>query len=140
MEKTTLKSNWPRLLHAFIESRRSTPFRWGRNDCCIFAADAMLAITGEDPMAEHRGYRLAREAMKIIGGSKQLFNFAGTVLIGQCYRAVPLAFATLGDVVGIIQNRRQTLGVHLGNVIAAPGKRGVEFLRTTEILHAWRAE
>jgi hypothetical protein len=78
--------------------------------------------------------------MKMIGGSKQLFNFAGTVLIGQGYRAVALAFATLGDVVGVIQDRRQTLGVHLGNVIAAPGKRGVEFLRTSEILHAWRAE
>jgi hypothetical protein len=132
-------SNWHRLLHSFIESRRLTPFAWGTNDCCTFAADAMLAITGSDPMDDHRGYHTAKEALLIMG-SNGLFLFADDVLTGKGYLPIALPFATLGDVVGVILRDRETLAVHLGNTIAAPGKDGVVFIRPTEVVKAWRAE
>jgi hypothetical protein len=133
-------SNWPRLLHDYIDSRRNMPFSWGRNDCCTFAADAMLAITGHDPMKELRGYKLAKDAMRISGGKKQLFAFAGATMINQGFQAIPLAFATFGDVVGVVLRGRQTLGMHLGNTIASPGKNGIVFIESSEVAQAWRAE
>lgn len=55
------KDTWPEALHDFIESRKATPFTWGVNDCCLFVADAIEAMTGDDPASEFRG-RYADEA------------------------------------------------------------------------------
>lgn len=49
------KESWPEDLHEFFESRATAAFTWGINDCCIFAADAIQAMTGEDPATEFRG-------------------------------------------------------------------------------------
>lgn len=48
--------DWRERLAAFVAARRATPFQWGRADCCLSAADAMLAQTGEDFAAPLRGY------------------------------------------------------------------------------------
>ena len=55
---------WRQQLDALIASRMAAPFAWGAHDCCLFAADAVLAQTGEDPAAEFRGtYASAAEAL-----------------------------------------------------------------------------
>lgn len=33
------------------------PFSWGRNDCCLFAANAHYMVNGIDYMQRYRGYR-----------------------------------------------------------------------------------
>jgi hypothetical protein len=43
-----------RLAHLFAQ-RACDAFAWGRNDCTIFAADAVQALTGADPAAHLRG-------------------------------------------------------------------------------------
>lgn len=53
--KVAREENWQRLFHDFIEARSDAPFAWGVNDCCTFAADAVLAMTGADLAAEYRG-------------------------------------------------------------------------------------
>lgn len=50
------KPHWEtRAFHDFLLARAATPFAWGSNDCALFAADAVLAITGQDIAAEFRG-------------------------------------------------------------------------------------
>lgn len=49
------KQDWPEALHAFVESRISTPFEYGSNDCALFVADALLAMTGTDIASDFRG-------------------------------------------------------------------------------------
>jgi hypothetical protein len=39
----------------FLREREMMPFAWGTNDCCIFAADAILANTGVDIADDFRG-------------------------------------------------------------------------------------
>ncbi len=51
----TRKSNWETFLAEYIEECRHKPFEYGVNDCCMFAAGAVQAVTGEDPMVEFRG-------------------------------------------------------------------------------------
>lgn len=66
------KEDWPEILAAFIHERRAMPFAWGSNDCCLFSADAILAMTGVDLMAGYRGkYSSALSAVrafKAVGG------------------------------------------------------------------------
>ena len=48
-------STWEQALNDYIASKRHQPFEYGINDCCMFVADAVIAITGEDPIPEFRG-------------------------------------------------------------------------------------
>lgn len=57
---------WPLKLSAFLRDRQFMPFEWGKNDCLMFPADAVLAITGFDPAAEWRGYSTQEEAEKLL--------------------------------------------------------------------------
>jgi hypothetical protein len=46
---------WEEKLSNYMAEKRHEPFEYGVNDCCLFAAGAVLQITGEDPMSEFRG-------------------------------------------------------------------------------------
>lgn len=46
---------WEARLAGLVEARRRVPFAWGTNDCISFASDAVLALTGVDPLAQWRG-------------------------------------------------------------------------------------
>ncbi len=46
---------WETRLAELVEARRRVPFAWGSNDCISFAADAVMALTGVDPLAAWRG-------------------------------------------------------------------------------------
>jgi hypothetical protein len=39
-----------------VAERRHLEFRWGERDCCLWAADAVRAMTGRDFAADLRGY------------------------------------------------------------------------------------
>lgn len=40
--------DWPARFVAFTSEHEAKPFAWGENDCCIFAAADVCAITGVD--------------------------------------------------------------------------------------------
>jgi len=86
---------WEDALANYIAIKRHEPFEYGVNDCCLFAAGAVLEITGEDPMPEFRGkyYSLkgSLKAIKEIG--------AGTLeatLDGK-FPEVEIGYAQRGD-------------------------------------------
>ena len=51
----TRKPDWQELLHAFIDSKQTAAFTWNANDCALFAAEAVLTMTGDDLGADYRG-------------------------------------------------------------------------------------
>jgi hypothetical protein len=60
-------STWEDALSGYIVAKRHEPFEYGVNDCCLFAAGAVEAITGEDPMSEFRGqYDSLKTSLKAI--------------------------------------------------------------------------
>jgi len=60
-------STWEEALSNYIITKRHEPFEYGVNDCCLFAAGAVEAITGEDPMSEFRGkYDSLKTSLKAI--------------------------------------------------------------------------
>lgn len=60
-------SDWEAALSKYINVMRHAPFEYGVNDCCMFAAGAVEAMTGVDAMAEFRGkYDSALSAAKAL--------------------------------------------------------------------------
>lgn len=67
------KNDWPTELANFLLKTRKTPFKWGENDCCLFAANAILAMGGDDVAKDVRGRYTtaigARRIMKNLGAA-----------------------------------------------------------------------
>ena len=66
---------WPRVegwetrLTRLIEEAPRTVFVWGRRDCCLWAADGVLALTTRDPAATWRGtYESEEGALRTMRG------------------------------------------------------------------------
>jgi len=58
---------WEEALANYMAEKRHEPFEYGVNDCCLFAAGAVLQITGKDPMVEFRGkYDSLKGSLKVI--------------------------------------------------------------------------
>lgn len=131
--------DWPAKLAAHLDTVKALPFAWVSNDCCTFAAGAVLAITGLDPMAPLRG-KYATQA-----GAKRLIARAGGLQALVCrYLGEPLqtrAMAGRGDVVlyeMLEPYGPHALGICVGSMIAAPGPAGTVLLPITVASAAWR--
>jgi len=125
---------WRERLDALIASRMAEPFAWGTHDCCLFAADAVLAQTGEDPAAEFRGtYASATEAvalLKYLCGLSAVASRAGEPVAALC--------AQVGDIGLVAHEGRELLGVCAGPVWLVPADHGLAALPIDSATSAWR--
>jgi hypothetical protein len=128
-------ADWPERLNDLILQRMRAPFAWGRNDCALFVADALLAQTGCDLASHLRGqYHSESEAAQIIASEGGLHALMCTVL------GAPLAHpqqAGRGDVVLVPHQGADTLGICTGPEWACPGQRGLVFRPIAEATRAW---
>lgn len=123
-------SNWPGRLDSYVAAHRHTPFKWGKMDCLLFAAGAVVAIAERDPAKGYRGrYRSEKGAVRVLNAAGGFHR-----LIRLCARSIGMRperkeFAMRGDIVtarlGV--DRSPAAGVCLGSVAAFPGKDGLEF-------------
>ena len=86
---------WEESLVNYITTKRHEPFEYGVNDCCLFAAGAVDAITGEDPMPEFRGQydslKTSLQVIKDIGAGTLEATMDGK------FPEVEIAYAQRGD-------------------------------------------
>lgn len=131
--------NWASLLSAYLLERKAQPFAWVKNDCCTFAAGAVIAMTGRDPMADLRGkYKTRAGAGKLIARAGNLQALASQ------YLGAPLAsplLAMRGDVVLFDMGEPHgpaALGICIGTHFAAPGPECTEIIPMCAAVTAWR--
>lgn len=143
--------NWPELLAGFLAQHANTPFEWGRQDCALFACDAIHIMTGVD-LAE--SFRLQYQSA--LGASKQiqkalvgmggnpfggLEELALRVCLANGMEEIPVELAGRGDLLlgktaldypalGIV-DVHGTTGVFVGVV-------GLRRMGIRECEHAWR--
>ncbi|GAA0493780.1 DUF6950 family protein [Pigmentiphaga daeguensis] len=125
--------DWVTRFNAFIKGRYGVPFSWGSQDCCVFAADGVLAITGHDFAQAYRGYSTAEEAAELlvdVGGCQAL----ATRCLGEPIR---WSLARRGDVVLHVVDGRESLGLCAGGVFVAPGPEGLVQFPMDRALMAW---
>jgi len=106
--------DWEARLHGFCSARRGVPFTWGANDCALFVADAVQAISGVDLASGCRGrYSSAHEADVLLEGlcGGDLEKFAAQQAEAFGFPEVGVRFAQRGDMVLFQQYKHCSLGI-----------------------------
>ena len=109
---TSRRHDWPFQLLTTTEAMLGTPFEWGVNDCALFAAGAVKAMTGFDPARGFRGYRSEAEGLRKVKAK----GFADHVAVFEARfeRATRLC---AGDIAVIETGEIRALGVVQGRGI-----------------------
>lgn len=129
--------DWPERLAELVAARVAMPFAWGTHDCCTFAADVALAITGADPFAQHRGRYATEAGADGVVGPAGLTQFVEGLMRDFGCDEIPVATAQRGDWALVIVGNMPLVGVVLGGQVAAPGARGLAFLPFRRAERAW---
>jgi hypothetical protein len=125
---------WRARLDALVHARLREPFAWGVHDCCLFAADAVHAQTGDDPAAKWRGtYSDAQGAARLVQKLGGLAAIAG--LVGD---RIPPLTASVGDVGLVHADGRELLAVCMGPNWLCPTAQGLGALPLDAAQMAWR--
>lgn len=127
-------NDWETHLYTVLNSFNEKPFQWGSHDCCTFAADCVLAITGSDKMSRYRGgYKSAKSAarkLEAAGGLEAALTFE----LGD--PVAPL-MAKRGDVVCFTSALGDTAGICIGATIAAAGLDGITYTPMSQAFKSW---
>jgi hypothetical protein len=130
--------DWPERLNRILKESQNTPFAWGSHDCCIFAANVILELTGVDHAADIRGtYTTAAEAARMIEERGGIKGIATTALGSE----INPKLAQRGDVV-LIQTPEygDTLTICIGHQCAGPGINHIQTRPIVDAIAAWRVQ
>lgn len=133
-----------RELHDHLLDRANAPHEYGVNDCCLFAADGIHAMTGVDIAEDFRGYSTEQGALKAIakvaGGSTVEHAAEYCAKKYGLEQLVHPLMAQRGDLVLIEEADGFKMGlVHLGGACAVvPGETELRRVPLTSIKRAWR--
>ena len=122
--------DWEKRLAAYLS--QVGLFEWGQNDCCLFAANGVLAMTGVDYAQPYRGYTTAKEALRLLGD-----DGVEGVAIKAWGEPKPPAMAKRGDPVLVDLGDDIALGLCVGAKIAAVGPHGLVMLPMKKAVKAW---
>lgn len=129
--------DWLERLWAEVDAWKSEPFEYGRNDCCLFAARCVDAMTGSDWVEELRGHyhdkRTAAVYIKEAGGVEA----GATARLGE---PVPRLLARRGDVCLVETETGPGLAVCVGAHAVGPGADRQYSVPLSAVLKAWRVD
>ena len=128
-------------LAILMRKRYWVPFSWGSHDCCLWAADAILAQLGTDPAAELRGqYATEKQAWRVIRSFGSLEGIARAALGPQL--GSPM-LACDGDV-GLVEATPHqdtwphALAVCIGGWWVLPSREGLALRPMNAAAISWR--
>lgn len=152
MTQIAFHPHWQELFHNYLLRREHEAFQWGTMDCCLFACDAILELTGVDLAGDFRGkydslLSAVREMSIACSGAKigpapQDLVEAVAVKIAQQFQIeeVPVLMAQRGDVLLLDSPLGKGLGILglRGTHVHCTGPDGVVDVPLQECLRAWR--
>jgi hypothetical protein len=125
--------DWPARLDAYLRSRRDMPFAWGSNDCGMFAAGAVEAITGEKP--GDWSYSGDKAALRLIAAGGGL-----PAILDGIYPRRPVERLQRGDI-GLLQaGDWEYLSVIWNEFAYTPGPDAVVMRRTLDCVAGWAVD
>lgn len=130
--------DWPERLSRYLASVKARPFVWGEHDCCLFAADALLAMTGIDTAARWRNrYSTSIGAGRVL--KLEGFDSLEAAITDAIGQSEPnLMLASRGDVALVRNAGNPAAGIVFGRGVYVPGESGLLCLSRDTIIHLWR--
>lgn len=127
---------WQTRLEALVNDRLHRRFEFGVHDCCLWAADVVLAATGTDPAEGLRGtYNDEQSAQAVIE------SMGGVPSIGASRFGdeIAVSLAQSGDVGMIDTDSGPALVAKVGTTWMAATAWGVSHIADDSVMRAWRA-
>lgn len=128
--------DWDRRLARVTEKHLTLPGAWGESDCLLTVADAVEAVTGQDPAARIRG----KYSSEI--GAAKLMRRRGCadaeMVLAKLFLPVGRLLAQRGDVGTVERGGVIAAGYVTEYGFAVKTDRGLEFLPQTEIRSAFK--
>ena len=131
---------WQTRLLETVEGLKETPFAWGQNDCCIFAAKCLDAQydthIADGVVGQYETELGCKKFMIRRSGSTDLNAVLSTFLTNRIHKN----FAQRGDLVVFDGDFGPTAGILWSGAIWAMGPDGVATLRVQDvnITDVWR--
>ena len=126
--------DWRPRLAAYVETARGRPFASGSNDCALFVAGAVAAMTGTDHGA---GYR---DCYETFSGGLRRVRKAGFLdhvdLVRSLFDEIRVPMAAAGDIAVVPTDEGEALGIVQGARVFVVGPDG---LRSVDLLAAVKA-
>lgn len=135
------KSNWPEILSEELDKADKRPFEFGKHDCCLFAANILKAMTGNDFACGLRNYRSAAGSIRMLQtkGAGTLSKTMTVIMRERKCKSIPPAQARRGDLVMAVPSETDELAVGICvGTHAAFATDGVSYLPMAEVKRAWR--
>ena len=135
--------HWEAHLARLIAQHARTPFAWGTHDCVTFAADAVQAITGHDPIAAIRGTwsceQGARRALDRFVGRPNIDAAVEVMAQREGWPHIPALTARRGNIVLLSRPKEAEcrLAVVIGERAMCPGPSGLVAEYITAACKAW---
>ena len=129
--------DWPERLFTVVKKAKQSTFVWGENDCALFACDCVKAMTGIDHASKARGkYKTEKGAWRALAkieGVKTLPELADKYLGSR----IDLVNAKRGDVVSLIVDSAEALGIVVGSCAVFLTINGARTVPLHECILAW---
>lgn len=127
------RQDWVAQMWFTIEDHADAEFLWGVNDCCLFVArviDAMTDTSHElDLASQYSNEATALAYIASHGSLETAVSFhLGNPSSGRAQR---------GDAVMCANNGNPCIGICVGSTVACVGESGLRWLPRSEILTRW---
>lgn len=127
------REDWVAQLWQQVNDHADAPFAWGLNDCCLFAARAIDAMTDSDLELELASQYSDEETALAYIASHGSLEAAVTSHLGEPAEGRALR----GDVVMCANDGNPCVGVCVGSTVACMGQAGLVFLPRQDITKRW---
>ena len=133
---TPRKDNWRTELFAFVIGSAREQFKAGKNDCALFAAGAVKAMTGLDLAV---GWRGKYHTLKTGKERLQKEGFADlAALAAHHFEEIPPLNAQVGDIAVVEGDDAPALGVVQGAFVWVRMPHGIGSVPLTDVKRAFR--
>lgn len=127
---------WTTRLSKTLSAAINKPFSWGDHDCCLFAADCVIAICDFDPCEKiRRRYKTRSGAARVLKSEFGDIESAVSLFFAE----IPPQQAIRGDIVLFNGDDGLTLGISWASKIWGVTESGVMPVNYSPI-KAWRVE
>lgn len=131
--------DWQPRLVAYLNSLKTQPFEWGKNDCCLFGCNCVVVMTGQDPGIAYRNKYTTQ-----LGATRALKrNGDGTIktAFNHVFGPIkPRLNTGRGDLVLINTELGDAVGIMCGGTVWAVGLDGLVNVPFKKVIGCWHVD